>query len=144
MADPHIISTLRQKRSEISGEIADMERRLVGLREDLASVDRTLRIFDPTVVPATIKPRLKRKHPPRFRSGEMTRSLLATLRQAGEPMTVREIAVQVGRELGLDMEDRKALDPMVSNVRAALSRPRDGIVFGKRPDGVMIWSVERG
>ena len=144
MAEALIISTLRQKRSEISGEIADMERRLVGLREDLASVDRTLRIFDPTVVPATIKPRLKRKHPPRFRAGEMTRSLLTVLRLASKPMTVREIAVQVGREHGLDMDDRKALDPMVANVRAALSRPRDGIVFWKRPDGVMVWSVEQG
>ena len=73
----------------------------------------------------------------------MTRSLLAILRQASEPMTVREIAVQVGRELGLNTGDRKALDPMTANVRAALSRPRDGIVCGKRPDGVMVWRVER-
>ena len=74
-----------------------MERRLAALREDLSSLDRTLRIFDPTVIPATIRPSLKRKTAPHFRAGEMTRALLATLRQATKPMTVREIAVQIAR-----------------------------------------------
>ena len=143
MADPHIISALRQKRSETSGEIADTEKRLAVLRDDLASLDRTLRIFDPTVVPATIKPRLKRKSPPRFRAGEMTRSLLTILRNATEPMTVREIAVLVAREHGLNTADQAAMKPIVANVRNALSHPRDGIVSGKRADGLTVWQVER-
>lgn len=143
MADPHIISTLRQKRSETSGEIADTERRLASLREDLASLDRTLRIFDPSVIPATIKPRLKRKTPSRFRSGEMTRSLLTILRNATEPMTVREIAVQVARELSLNTEDQVGMRSVTANVRNALAHPRDGVVFDKRADGLMVWRIER-
>jgi len=79
-----------------------MECRLTALREDLASLNRTLRIFDPTVIPATTLPRLKRKTALRFRAGEMTPSLLAILRQATEPVTVREVAVQIAREHSLD------------------------------------------
>jgi hypothetical protein len=48
MADPHVISALRAKRAELSGELIAAEKRILQLREDISSLDRTMRVFDPT------------------------------------------------------------------------------------------------
>jgi hypothetical protein len=45
MADPHVISSLRQKRAELSGELIAAEKRILQLREDISSRDRTIRVF---------------------------------------------------------------------------------------------------
>jgi hypothetical protein len=42
MADPHIISALREKRAELSGELIAAEKRIVELRADIDSLDRTI------------------------------------------------------------------------------------------------------
>lgn len=63
MADPHVISALRAKRAELSGELIAAEKRILQLREDINSLDRTIRVFDPTAEPHTIRPILRRKKP---------------------------------------------------------------------------------
>jgi hypothetical protein len=35
MADPHVISALREKRAELSGELIAAEKRILQLREDI-------------------------------------------------------------------------------------------------------------
>jgi hypothetical protein len=47
MADPHVISALRKKRAELSGDLVAAEKRIVQLRKDIAGIDRTIRVFDP-------------------------------------------------------------------------------------------------
>jgi hypothetical protein len=63
MADPHVISALREKRAELSGELIAAEKRILQLRDD---IDRTIRVFDPTSEPHKIRPILRRKKPPSF------------------------------------------------------------------------------
>jgi hypothetical protein len=63
MADPHVISALRSKRAELSGELIAIERRIVQLRADIASLDGAIRVFDPTAAPDKIRPILRRKKP---------------------------------------------------------------------------------
>src|SRR4051794_31422721 len=48
MADPHVISALRSKRAELSGELIAAEARIVQLRADINSLDGAIRVFDPT------------------------------------------------------------------------------------------------
>src|ERR1700724_3890733 len=62
MADPHVISALREKRAELSGELIAAEKRILQLRDDIASLDRTIRVFDPTSEPHKIRPILRRKN----------------------------------------------------------------------------------
>jgi hypothetical protein len=144
MADPHIISALKKKRAELSADILLAEKRLADLRTDMESVDRTLLLFDPTQKPATIKPRLKRQGQPRFRTGEMTRSILTILREAAGPLTVREIALLIAKQHGLACDTPAAMRPLVANVRSALAWPRDGVVCVTRDDGVMVWGAGTG
>jgi uncharacterized protein involved in exopolysaccharide biosynthesis len=43
MAEPYIVSALRAKRAEISGHVADLERKLTRQRANLANIDATIR-----------------------------------------------------------------------------------------------------
>jgi hypothetical protein len=63
MVDPHVISALRSKRAELSGELVAAEKRVVQLRADIASLDGAIRVFDPTAAPDKIRPILRRKKP---------------------------------------------------------------------------------
>lgn len=112
----------------LAGDLHQAEALAARLQTEIAAVDITLRVFDPEQRPATIKARVKRRTPTRFRTGELTRTLLETLREASQPMTVREIARAVAAAQGLDVSTRKAMTTLVANTRAALSRPHHGLV----------------
>ena len=51
MGEPCVVSALRDKRAEISGMIADLEKELSRQRADLAHLDATLRLFAPDLAP---------------------------------------------------------------------------------------------
>ena len=53
MADPHVISALREKRSLVSGLIEKLERKLEQHRADLTHIDGVLRLFQPDRDPET-------------------------------------------------------------------------------------------
>ena len=63
MTDPHVISALREKRAELSGELIAAEKRIVQLRADIGSLDGAIHVFDPTAEPDKIRPILRRKKP---------------------------------------------------------------------------------
>jgi len=46
MAESHVISALIKKRSELSGEIEHYEKIIKEYRNNLASIDKTIHIFD--------------------------------------------------------------------------------------------------
>src|ERR1700720_2649650 len=95
MADPHVISALKAKHAELSGELIAVEKRILQLREDISSLDRTIRVFDPTAEPYRIRPILRRKKPTLIPRGQCSRAVLDMLRRADAPMTAREIAVNL-------------------------------------------------
>ena len=122
MADPHVISALKAKRAELSGELIAAEKRIIQLREDISSLDRTIRVFDPTSEPHTIRPILRRKKPTLIPRGQCSRAVLDTLRHAAEPMTTREIAAEIAVRYQLDANDTDAMKELVSKVRNTLAR----------------------
>ena len=74
---------------------------------ELEHLDATLVMFDPSHVVESIK--LKAFRPPEdwARRGEMTRIVLSILRQAAEPLTTRDIALQLLVERALDRHDQR-------------------------------------
>ena len=140
MAEPHIINALRNKRAELSGDRAQTEARSQTLQSEIAAVDITLRLFDPSQKPATIKPRIKRTKAARFRPGEFSRSLLGIIREAREPMTVRELTHAVAQVHGLDVTSKEAFNKLMANTRETVSKPREGVVR-ETVDGVYRWRV---
>jgi hypothetical protein len=114
MADPHVISTLREKRALVAGLIEKLERKLEQHRADLTHIDGVLRLFQPDRDPGDIKP--KRTYARRtryFARNELSRLTMDALRAAdGALMTTDAIAGQVIEAKGFDAADaalRKAI-----------------------------------
>jgi|HubBroStandDraft_1064217.scaffolds.fasta_scaffold00040_17 hypothetical protein len=90
MTELHVGSALVAKRAELSGEMIAAEKRIAQLRADLGSIDGALRVFDPSISAARIKPVRKRTGPPSLPQGQGNRIIMDTLRRAGEPLTPHE------------------------------------------------------
>jgi hypothetical protein len=140
MADPHVISALREKRAELSGEMIAAEKRILQLRDDIASLDRTIRVFDPTSEPHTIRPILRRKKPTLIPRGQCSRAILDMLRLAEVPMTAREIAAQLAARYQMDASNIDAMNALVAKVRNTLARQK-GLASEMRSDA-KAWRVE--
>jgi hypothetical protein len=118
MADPHVISALREKRAFVSGAIEKLERKLEQHRADLTHIDGVLRLFQPDRDPGDIK--AKRTYARRtryFARNELSRLCMDALRVAdGALMTTEEIAGRVIEAKGFDAADaalRKAIGEQV-------------------------------
>jgi hypothetical protein len=114
MADPHVISALREKRALVAGVIEKLERKLEQQRADLTHIDGVLRLFQPDRDPGEIKP--KRTYVRRtryFARNELTRLCMDALRVAdGALLTTDEIAARTIEAKGFDAADavlRKAI-----------------------------------
>jgi hypothetical protein len=140
MADPHVISALRKKRAELSGELTEAEKRTAQLRDDISGLDRTIRVFDPTAEPHTIRPILRRKKPTPIPRGQCSRAILDMLRTANDPMTAREIAAQLTARYQMDASNMNTMNALVAKVRNTLARQK-GLVSEVRGDA-KAWRVE--
>jgi hypothetical protein len=121
MADPHVISALREKRALVAGLIEKLERKLEQHRADLTHIDGVLRLFQPDRDPGDIKP--KRAYARRtryFARNELSRLCMNALRAAnGSLMTTDDIAGRLIEAKGFDAADavlRKALGEQVLTI----------------------------
>jgi hypothetical protein len=140
MADPHVISALRKKRAELSGELVAAEKRIIELRADINSLDGAIRVFDPTAAPDKIRPVRRRKKPTLIPRGQCSRAILDMLRHAGNPMTAREIAAQLAARYQMDAGDTIAMNALVAKVRNTLARQK--VLLTEARGDAKAWRVE--
>ena len=114
MADPHVISALREKPALVAGLIEKLERKLEQHRADLTHIDGVLRLFQPDRDPGEIKP--KRTYARRtryFARNELSRLCMDAMRGAdGALLTTDAIAGRIIEAKGFDLADsalRKAI-----------------------------------
>jgi hypothetical protein len=114
MADPHVISALREKRALVAGLIEKLERKLEQHRADLTHIDGVLRLFQPDHDPGEIKP--KRTYARRtryFARNELSRLCMDALRAAdGAMLSTDDIAGRLIEAKSFDAADaalRKAI-----------------------------------
>src|SRR5688572_22668937 len=139
MAEPHVIAALRDKRAELSGGIADLEKRIGQHRADLLHVDAVLRLFAPDLEPAVILPKAVRRPSGWFRPGELARLVLDVLRTT--PLSIREITVQVMERRGLDPQDGRTAELLRKLVSNAVNRQAADLVE-RVEDGTLVrWRV---
>ena len=141
MAAAHVIAALRDKRAELSGGIADLEKRIGQQRADLLHVDAVLRLFAPDLEPAAILPKAVRRLSGWFRPGELARMVLDVLRTAPAPLSIREITAQVMERRGLDPQDGRMAELLRKLVRNAVNRQAADLVE-RVEDGTLVrWRV---
>ena len=141
MAEPHVVAALKDKRAELSGNIAALEKRIGQHRAALLHVDAVLRLFVPEFEPATIPPRAVRRPNSWFKPGELARLVLDVLRTAPAPLSIREITAQVMERRGLDPQDGRTAELLRKLVRNAVNRQAADLVE-RIQDGVLVgWRV---
>ena len=145
MAEPHVITALVKLRAELSGDIETTHERLHKMILDLDHLDRTLLMFDPDYRIEAIKPKAFRPPEDWSKRGEMTRLILGILRLASEPMSSRDIAVQLIIERALDKEDHRLIRLMTKRVGVALRGQRDKgeAISHLGPGQFVLWELKR-
>ena len=115
----YAISGLRRKRGELAGQILTLEQQLKTLRADMAALDRSLVLLDPSIVPASIKPIKPVQRFKYFKSGELPRLILGVLRAEPEPILNYLLVEKVMKAKGLDAAHRDTRQAVEGRVRSA-------------------------
>jgi hypothetical protein len=112
---------------------------------DLENIDATIVQFDPDFKVETIQPKAFRPPKDWSNRGQMSRIILSILRQASEPLTTRDIALQLLIERALDKSDLRLLRLMTKRVGVALrGQKENGVVRSDQgPGQYMLWEVAR-
>jgi hypothetical protein len=90
-----VLNGLVKRRAQLAGDIENTHDALRKMVRDLESLDATIVQFDPDYKVETIQPKAFR--PPKDWSNrrQMSRIILSVLRQASEPLTTPDIALQL-------------------------------------------------
>lgn len=110
---------------------------------ELEGLDATIRLFDPDYLVEQIRPKAFRPPEDWSKRGEMARIILSILRRVAEPLTSRDIALQLISERALDASDEKLCRLMTKRVGVALRSQRDkGAVRSEQGTGLyMTWML---
>ena len=127
MSEPHVISSLRDKRSELAGMVERLERELVQHRANLTHLDATMRLFDPDIRPQEIRAKQQRVRGAWFRPGECLRLIYDELRDAAQPMTTRELAERIMRVKAMPATDERRRELIQKTILGSLNRAKETI-----------------
>lgn len=107
MGDTFIISGLREKRSAIAGQIADLFKQLDKLQADLVHVDGVLKLYglEPSEIPTKGRVAVRSAY---FGRNEISRRCRDMLREKGV-IRAADVAVQAMRDKRLDPEKNHKL-----------------------------------
>ena len=141
----YVLTGLAKRRAELTGEIEAIHLRLRTLLAHLESLDATIRQFDPSHRVEAIHPKAFRPPSDWANRSEMSRVVLSILRQAAEPLTTRDIALEMLVTRALDASDQRLLKLMTKRVGVALQNRRAGSVVRSTPGPgmMMLWEVAR-
>jgi hypothetical protein len=140
-----VVGGLLKRRAELAGDIEKAHEALRKMVVDLENLDATIVQFEPNFRVETIKPKAFRPPKDWSNRGEMTRICLSILRQAVEPLTTRDVALQLLTERALNREDQKLLRLMTKRVGVALRLQREkGVVRSDQgPGQYQLWDITR-
>jgi hypothetical protein len=105
MGELHVVSALRDKRSELAELVIELEKQLCRHRANLAHIDATMRLFDPRIGPKAVSANQPNGRHEWFSRGECRRLIYDVLHDAPKPMTTREITDAVVPAKGIFVGD---------------------------------------
>jgi hypothetical protein len=140
-----VVAGLVKRRAQLAGDIENAHNAIRQMVLDLESLDATILQFDPDYRVEAIKPKGFRPPSDWSNRGGMSRIILSVLRQAAEPLTTRDIALQLLVERALDKSDQRLLRLMTKRVGVSLRGQREnGLVrCDQGPGQYMLWEVNR-
>ncbi len=140
-----VLGGLVERRARLAGDIENAHEALRKMVLDLESLDATILQFDPDYRVESIKAKAFRPPKDWSNRGQMSRIILSVLRQAAEPLTTRDIALQLLIERALDKSDQRLLRLMTKRVGVALRGQRgNGLVrCDQGPGQYMLWEIAK-
>lgn len=140
-----VLGGLVKRRAQLAGDIENAHEALRKMVLDLESLDATILQFDPDYRVESIKAKAFRPPKDWSNRGQMSRIILSVLRQAAEPLTTRDIALQLLVERALDKSDLKLLRLMTKRVGVALRGQKENgrVRCEQGPGQYMLWEIAR-
>lgn len=140
LGNRYALAALKDKRASLASEIMQTEGKLRYLKEAISHVDATLKLLDPSIEPNAIPNKRVLKRIMLFRSGELGRLILDTLRRGPEPgMKLHEVVSAIITAGGHSQEARKTVSMRVRSNLAYLVRNGKVRKTGERKDAV--WTL---
>ena len=139
MAEIRTVTTLRRKRIEIIGSIAQYEKRLAQARADLSHVNACIALFEVSGEPGAVPPHVD-THRMSARGELMT---LCKQALASGPETTKELALHVMAAKGLDTGDKVLAHAMATRLIHGLRQQlRRGLLSGDgKVKGARLWAL---
>lgn len=127
------IPALKEKRAQIAGRVISLKKQIARHNKELASLDATIGLFDPSYRVGSIKPRNARKRSKLFKLGELGRLIMDALRRAeGRPLATKEIVAAVTAAIGEAKATAPVLAHSVRSNLAYLARRKAVVKIGDR------------
>jgi len=141
----YVVTGLVKRRAELAGQIEATHDTLRKMVADLESLDATIRQFVPDYQVEAIRPKAFRPPKDWANRGQMSRIVLSILRQASEPLTSRDVAVELLITRAMDRSDTKLLRLMTKRVGVALRTQRENgaVRSDQGPGQFVLWEVAR-
>jgi hypothetical protein len=122
MDKSHVISALFRKYCHLMGQANRHPDRADEYQADMAHVEAVIRLFRPDADLGHLKP-IRARNDTRWRKrGYGVRTTIEILRQAGRPLSTREIAEEVMRREGLPLDDVEARRDVCSSLHMSILR----------------------
>lgn len=144
MAEPHVISALTKKRSELLGDIKHYESIIVSLKDNLSTINKTIHIFDENYNLASVKAKQLSKNR-YFEGGEAKILILDLLRTYAKPLKTDEITQYLSDIKSISIDSDYERRTFQKSVVGALDRlQKDNLVERAGRDGLMmIWQIAK-
>jgi hypothetical protein len=138
-SNKYALAALKERRAAVAGQITEGETRLCRMREALAHIDGTIRLFS-DIDPGSIAPKKAYQRVRLFGQGELNRLIFSAMRKGEGPMSVPEIVAAIVEDLGHGPEAAKGMNRRVRANLRYLEKDR-GLVrkHGERLDAK--WSL---
>jgi hypothetical protein len=138
---PNTVNALRNKRSEIVGDIEIHSREIERLRSELVHLDVVLRLFDPGTDPDDIAGRKRRRRTEYFAKGELSKRVFDALRHNGTT-SAQELAASSMAEKQIPPGDRATRRVIAQKFMSALHDLRRRGRVAKIGDGIGVrWKL---
>ena len=135
----HVISGLTRRRRELAGDILELLAKVDVLANDLDTLDRALRLFDPDIQLDQIPALQSRPKPDWAIRGEVARIVFAILKEAPEPLSAQDLTAEIMVRRGFAGELTRL---HLKRVRKCLDRQKArGTLRTQSINGLLCWHV---
>jgi hypothetical protein len=124
------------------GALAKLEREAARLRREMDTLEQAILLFDPEWSPADIRPVQPKRASIWGGRGKGMRAVWEVLKEAEQPLTVREIATLALQRRGIPVPCPSEFDPVLATITGALNK-RNGAGLVRHDDKPKRWSLAR-